>query len=133
MRIKEFCEKTGLSRDTVRFYEKRGLLHPKVKGLSNQYRDYTEDELEVARMVKMGQAMGFTLSEMGEELKAWRGGRMTVARKLKLIDQKREAILAKIEEFRQMEEYLRKKGEWIREGKEGLPPGWSDMQKRRGK
>lgn len=125
MRIKEFCEKTGLSRDTVRFYEKRGLLHPAVKGLTNHYRDYKEEDLEVARMVKMGQSMGFTLSEIALELKAWRAGQMSQARKLKLIDQKRQAISAKIEELRQMDKYLRKKQAWIAKGEQGLQPRWS--------
>ena len=124
MKIKEFCEKTGLSRDTVRFYEKRGLLNPKLRGLTNQYRDYIEDDLEVARMVKMGQSMGFTLSEIGLELEAWRAGRMSQTRKLKLIDQKREVIRARIEQLHQMDEYLQKKREWITNGAQGLPPTW---------
>jgi len=40
--ISEMAKKTGLSTDTLRFYEKKGFIQPNFRA-SNQYRYYGED------------------------------------------------------------------------------------------
>lgn len=40
--IKDLAQKTGLSNDTIRFYEKKNLLKPSFRG-SNNYRYYDEN------------------------------------------------------------------------------------------
>ena len=44
MTIKEVSEKYNLSKDTLRYYEKEGLIGPVLKG-SNGQRDYKEENL----------------------------------------------------------------------------------------
>ena len=62
MLIGEFSKKVGVSADTLRFYEKKGFFS---KGrTSNGYRDYTEKDVEQAKMIAKGKSMGFTLSEI---------------------------------------------------------------------
>ena len=42
MRIKELSERSGVSRHTLRYYEKLGLLTPAVREAGNNSRDYSE-------------------------------------------------------------------------------------------
>lgn len=44
MKIKEVCERTGLTRRAVRFYEEKGLISPEIRE-ENEYRDYTETDV----------------------------------------------------------------------------------------
>lgn len=62
MRIGELSSATGLSRDTLRFYEKRGLLLS--RRLANGYRDYPADAVQWLCYLRSAQALGFTLAEI---------------------------------------------------------------------
>ncbi|MEV4561547.1 MerR family transcriptional regulator [Kitasatospora sp. NPDC049285] len=69
MRIGELAAQTGLSRDTVRFYERTGLLT--ARRLPNGYRDFPPEAVPWLRYVRTAQALGFSLAEIartGEEL-----------------------------------------------------------------
>jgi DNA-binding transcriptional MerR regulator len=62
MRIGELASATGLSRDTLRFYEKRGLVA--ARRSDNGYRDYPPEAVDWLCYVRTAQALGFTLSEI---------------------------------------------------------------------
>ena len=62
MRIGELAAATGLSRDTLRFYEERGLLAARRRG--NGYRDYPVEAVEWLCYLRSAQALGFTLAEI---------------------------------------------------------------------
>jgi DNA-binding transcriptional MerR regulator len=66
MQIKELAEATGLSRDTLRFYEKRGLLTARRR--DNGYRDYPSEAVDWLRYLRTAQALGFTLTEIEQGL-----------------------------------------------------------------
>ena len=87
MLIKEFAERTGWTRDTIRFYERLGLLRP-VRSRGNGYRHYTEAEVELAEQVKMAQALGFSLAEIKRGVGAHRSGSLTPAYEDAMIEQK---------------------------------------------
>jgi DNA-binding transcriptional MerR regulator len=71
--IGELAKATGMSTDTLRHYERKGVLHSQRAG--NGYREYPEDALERVRMVRHGLAMGFTLDELSSIFKVFdRGG-----------------------------------------------------------
>ena len=67
MLISEFARATGLTRDTVRFYVRRGLLKPLAgnKGGSNPYQVFTHEHVQTARAIRMAQSLGFSLREIG--------------------------------------------------------------------
>jgi MerR family copper efflux transcriptional regulator len=54
--------------DTVRYYERQGLLPPPARRPSG-YRDYGDDELQQLRFVRRCKALGFTLDETRELLR----------------------------------------------------------------
>jgi len=66
MQIGELAEATGISRDTLRYYEKRGLLQAR-RG-SNGYRDYPAEAADWLRYIRTAQALGFTLQEIEADL-----------------------------------------------------------------
>jgi MerR family copper efflux transcriptional regulator len=65
MQIGELCRATGLTKDTIRFYEKIGLL-VKIKRKTNGYKDYTDTHVEQLNLLKHAKELGFTLNEIKE-------------------------------------------------------------------
>ncbi len=59
--------RAGVHAETVRYYEKRGLL-PKPARTASGYRIYTEDDVARIRFIKRAQELGFTLEEIRELL-----------------------------------------------------------------
>lgn len=66
MQIGEIAAATGLSRDTLRFYEKRGLLTAR-RG-ANGYRDYAPETVDWLCYIRTAQQLGFTLKEIEADL-----------------------------------------------------------------
>ena len=65
MLIGELAERTGLTRDTIRFYEKRGLISLDGKTRrKNNYKEYSEPVLEQLKVIVKLKEMSFTLNEI---------------------------------------------------------------------
>ena len=74
MRIGELSKRSGLSRDTIRYYEREGLIaSAPSKNPANTYRDYPEDLLETLTMIGEAQEAGLPLSDMRTLLDAMEG------------------------------------------------------------
>jgi MerR family copper efflux transcriptional regulator len=65
MKTKQVTECTGLSKDTLRFYEKEKLI-PKPARDANGYRVYSVKVVEQLNMITMAKNLGFTLKEIKE-------------------------------------------------------------------
>jgi DNA-binding transcriptional MerR regulator len=65
--IGELAARCGLTRDTLRYYERIGLL-PKPQRTSGNFRVYSADTVEWLRFIKQAQAVGFTLREVRDLL-----------------------------------------------------------------
>ncbi len=69
MLIGEIVNKTGLSKDTIRFYEKHGLISVgRKERRENNYKEYSEDVLKRLLTIKRLKGFGFTLNEVLEVL-----------------------------------------------------------------
>jgi len=69
MLIGELSNRTQLSRDTIRFYEKKGLIKGEPsKSEFNNYKNYTEDVLQRLLLIKKTKSFGFSLNEIAEIL-----------------------------------------------------------------
>ncbi|MEU1365113.1 MerR family transcriptional regulator [Streptomyces sp. NPDC005803] len=69
MRIGELAAQTGMTRDTLRFYEKIGLIEG--QRLANGYRDFGPETVAWLHYVRTAQTLGFSLAEIartGERL-----------------------------------------------------------------
>jgi MerR family transcriptional regulator, copper efflux regulator len=65
--IGTLAKRAGVRIDTVRYYEKNGLLSPRSR-LASGYRRYGELEVSRLRFIRRAQALGFTLKEVRELL-----------------------------------------------------------------
>jgi DNA-binding transcriptional MerR regulator len=77
MRIGKVSREAGVNIQTLRYYERRGLL-PKTNRLASGYREFDPATVGLVRFIKNAQELGFTLSEIGE-LIALRANRSTSA------------------------------------------------------
>ncbi len=68
MQIGELAAATGLSRDTLRFYEQRGLI--RSMRAANGYRSYAPETVQLIAYIRTAQRLGFSLGEIGESLPA---------------------------------------------------------------
>jgi len=67
-RIGDITNLTGLSADTLRYYEKIGLL-PRVSRTVSGIRQYEERDISRLRFIQRAQKMNFSLAEIGDLLK----------------------------------------------------------------
>jgi MerR family copper efflux transcriptional regulator len=73
MLIGEIVERTGLTKDTIRFYEKKGLIALDRKSRrENNYKEYSEQVLDKLMLIRKLKDMGFTLNEIDTFLELWR-------------------------------------------------------------
>src|SRR5919108_1019562 len=76
MKIGEVAGRAGVTVDTVRFYERVGVLPPPARTESG-YRDYLPDTIEHIRLTRQLQAIGFTLNDAVDALAAHDAGGAT--------------------------------------------------------
>jgi len=67
MGIGTLAKRAGVKIDTVRYYERSGLLAPRTR-LASGYRRYTDLELARLRFIRRSQMLGFKLKEVRELL-----------------------------------------------------------------
>ena len=67
MKIGEFAKQAGVNVQTVRYYERRGLL-PEPERRASGYRKYSTDCLQRLQFIRRAQELGFTLAEIGDLL-----------------------------------------------------------------
>ena len=68
MRIGATAEQAGVNVQTLRYYERRGLL-PRPPRRESGYREFPDDAVRVVRFIKRAQDLGFSLDEVEELLK----------------------------------------------------------------
>lgn len=90
--IGKLADAAGVNVETIRYYQRRGLLLEPTKPREG-YRHYSADAPQRVRFIKRAQALGFTLEEIGGLLQldtahACDETRAAAARKLTLIQQK---------------------------------------------
>ena len=100
MRIGELCAKTGLSKETVRYYERQGLLENIPQpNRSNNYKVYSAVDLQRLNMIKHAKMLGFTLAEIAEVLAVWVDDKFTA-------EQKQASLRRKLQQLEEKEATL---------------------------
>jgi MerR family copper efflux transcriptional regulator len=104
--IGRLAKQAGVNIDTIRYYERHGLL-PEPARRASGYREYTATDLDRLRFVRRAKELGFTLSEISEllSLTAERGNDMRgVKRKA---EQRLEHVEHKIKELQRVRRGLK--------------------------
>src|SRR6266699_4373763 len=105
LQIGQVAEKTGLSIDAIRFYEKAGLL-PRPARTEGGYRLYQEQEVADLEFIQKAQQLGFSLNEIRELFSIQRHPHEVCEHVRDLITQKLGVVRAKIAELQAMETEL---------------------------
>lgn len=106
MKIGELADRAGVSIDTVRFYERRGVL-PRPERTASGYRTYTPSTVERLQLARRLQQLGFTLDEVIDALAAHDAGTATCASERWRLDAVLERIDARIDELRGLRKEVR--------------------------
>lgn len=98
MTISRLAAAAGVGVETVRFYQRRGLIAAPPRPASG-YRLYLEADARRIRFIRGAQELGFTLGEIGELLRLERlrtcaGTRALAARKLGMVEAKLADLVA---------------------------------------
>lgn len=102
MTIKEVSEKYDVSQDTLRYYERVGMIPP-VTRTAGGIRNYQEKDLSWLELALCMRSAGLPVEVMIEYLKLYREGDATIPARLRLLTDQREALLA---QKRQIDETL---------------------------
>lgn len=81
LKIGSLAAQAGVNVQTVRYYERCGLLSPPQRTASG-YRMYPPDCVRLLRFIKNAQSLGFSLAEIGELIRL-RSGRRTSCRSVR--------------------------------------------------
>lgn len=98
MTIKEMTELVGISADTLRYYERIGVI-PSVTRTVHGVRDYDEIHLEWIQSILKLKASGMTLEMIIEYVRLANVGGSTIEARKQLLEEEQERITAKIEEL----------------------------------
>jgi len=105
MLIGELADAAGLPSQTIRFYERKGLLPTPERGF-NGYRTYEESTLTRLHFVQAAQAAGLTLAEIGSIIGLRDDGDVPCAHVASLIDSKLVDVRARIKDLAVLETEL---------------------------
>ncbi len=107
MKIQKLAEQSGVSAKTIRYYEEIGVLPPSSRA-ENNYRSYSEQDVERLRLVAGARRLDLSLDDIREIL-ALRDRREAPCRiLLERINQKADEIAERIRTLKQLERELRK-------------------------
>lgn len=96
MTISEVSEKYGLSRDTLRYYERVGIIPP-VHRTSGGLRDYTEEDCKWVELVKCMRSAGLSVEVLKEYVNLTQQGSQTFLKRRELLVQQREQLVAQMQ------------------------------------
>jgi MerR family mercuric resistance operon transcriptional regulator len=124
MTIAGLAREAGVGVETVRYYQRRGLMktpdRPGNAGLSGAVRRYGGDDLRRLRFIRSAQGAGFTLEQIGELLAL--DATDDRARARELARERIKALDAKIEELEKARASLRRLARECGSGSGGLCP-----------
>jgi MerR family copper efflux transcriptional regulator len=104
MSIGQLARSAGVATDTVRYYERSGLLAPAAR-LASGYRRYGRAELKRLRFIRRAKALGFSLEDIAELLSL--GERSDVASIRAVAARKQAQVDARIAELERVRDGLR--------------------------
>lgn len=92
MTIKEVSEKYEISQDTLRYYERVGMI-PTVTRTAGGIRNYSEEDLRWVGLAKCMRSAGLPVEAMIEYVRLFQEGDSTIPARLQLLVDQREALL----------------------------------------
>ena len=95
MTISEICKKFDISSDTLRYYEKIGLL-PKISRTKGVIRDYSQNDCNWIEFIKCMRAAGISIEKLVEYVNLFNQGDSTILQRKQILIEEREKIIEKL-------------------------------------
>ena len=108
MTISEVSKKYGLTQDTLRYYERIGLI-PYINRTSSGIRDYTEEACKWIEFIKCMRLAGLPIETLIEYVALDQEGDSTITARKELLVEEREKLIERIKEMQKTLEPLNHK------------------------
>lgn len=95
MTISEICKKFDISSDTLRYYEKIGLL-PKISRTKGGIRDYSQNDCNWIEFIKCMRAAGISIEKLVEYVNLFNHGDSTILQRKQILIEERDKIIEKL-------------------------------------
>jgi len=105
MTITEVSEKIDVSQDTLRYYERIGLI-PRVNRNKSGNRDYTEEDCKWVEFIKCMRSAGLPIEVLIEYVGLFQQGDETIEARKELFIEQRKQLLARMEDMKKTLERL---------------------------
>ncbi|WP_371366608.1 HTH-type transcriptional regulator AdhR [Sporomusa rhizae] len=105
MTITEVSEKFDIPQDTLRYYERIGLI-PRVNRTKSGIRDYTEEDCKWVEFIKCMRGAGLPIEVLIEYVGLFQQGDGTIEARKELFIEQRRQLIAKIEDMKKTLERL---------------------------
>lgn len=105
MTIAEVSKKYDLSQDTLRYYERIGLI-PSVNRNKSGIRDYTEEDCRWVEFIKCMRNAGLPIETLVDYVALFQQGDATIEARKELLTEQRKQLVARIEDMQKTLERL---------------------------
>lgn len=105
MKIAEISEKFDVSQDTLRYYERVGLI-PRVNRNKSGIRDYTEEDCKWIEFIKCMRSAGLPIEVLIEYVRLFQQGDETIEARKELFIEQRKQLKTKMEDMKKTLERL---------------------------
>lgn len=103
--IAEISKKYDLSQDTLRYYERIGLI-PSVNRNQSGIRDYTEEDCKWVEFIKCMRSAGLPIETLIEYVGLFQRGDATIESRKELLTEQRKQLIARMEDMKKTLERL---------------------------
>jgi DNA-binding transcriptional MerR regulator len=108
MKIQEVSEKYALSADTLRYYERVGLIPPVTRTLSG-IRDYSELDIRRVEFIKCMRSAGLPIEVLIDYMELVQEGDATIGARKDILKEQREQLIARMSEMKKTLDILNHK------------------------
>lgn len=103
--MKQACERTGLSYETLKFYCNQRLV-PNVKRNINNHRMFDDKDIAWINSLNCLKKCGMGISEMQEYVDLCIKGESSIPRRKEILEEKRNSLLAQIKSLQESIDYI---------------------------
>lgn len=108
MLIGELSKRTGLTKDTIRFYQKMGLVITSDRQAGTRlYKEFNEEMIQRLVVINQAKALGFTLNEIRQLVEEWgTPSAIPESEQIRIVERKLEEISQKMHQLAEIQSYL---------------------------
>lgn len=108
MLIGELATRTGFTKDTIRFYEKMGLITASDRQAGTRlYKEFNEEMMQRLLVINQAKALGFTLNEIRQLVEEWgTPSAIPESEQIRIVERKLEEISEKMHQLAEIQSYL---------------------------